>query len=326
MQLQEDVDNDVATNKAVYTRFVEEVINGGDVDVVDELFAPSYVDHNAPPGAPPGLDGVRMVPKMFRTAFPDLHFSIEQMIGEGDKVATRVIGTGTHEGDFLGTPPTGRSCTWASFGIFRVSAGRIVEHWGLPDLLDLLQQLGVIPDTGAQGDRRQIREDAIAAARRAPELPPASPATLEANKAVVRKVYTDGFTAMRYDVADEIMADDYTDHPPARFFSVERSGPESLREDLKVFHAGFPDLVCTADDLVAEGDLVAARGTWAGTHQGDFFGIPQTGRPMKVGGINFFKLRDGRLTERWGLFDALGMMQQLGLAPGPGEQPGPDRD
>lgn len=311
----------VASNKAVYTRFVEEVINGGDSSVVADLFHEGYRDNNPPPGAPQGLEAVRMVPALFRGAFPDVHFTIEQMVGEGDKVATRVVGTGTHEGPFLGVEPTGKRCTWASFGIFRVQDGKIAEHWGIPDLLDLMQQLGVVPDDGAQGNRTEIRDAAILAGRAWSPMPTVDPAVLQANKVVVGKVYDDGFTQMRYDVADEVMAPDYVDHPPARFFSVERAGADSLREDLKVFHQGFPDLVCTADDMVAEGDLVACRGTWQGTHDGDFFTIKRTGKPFKVSGINFFRLRDGRIAERWGLFDALSMMQQLGLAPAPGGPP-----
>jgi predicted ester cyclase len=138
----------VEENKAVYRRFVEEVINQGNLDPIEEIFSPDYLDHSAPPGAPPGLDAVRMIPKMFRGGFPDLHFTIESMVGEGDKVATYVVGRGTHDGPFLGIPPTGRQATWESMGIFRVVDGKIVEHWGQPDLMGLLQQLGAIPPLG----------------------------------------------------------------------------------------------------------------------------------------------------------------------------------
>lgn len=134
--------------KAVYRRFVEEVINGGDVDLVPELFAEDYVDHSRPPGAPEGLEGVRMIPAMFRGAFSDLHFTIEQMVSEGDVVATRVTGHGTNDGPFMGMEPTGREATWSSLGFFRVADGKIVEHWGVPDLLGLLTQLGAIPAPG----------------------------------------------------------------------------------------------------------------------------------------------------------------------------------
>jgi predicted ester cyclase len=138
----------IADMKAVYTRFVEEVINQGNVDIADQLFSPAYVDHNAPPGAPPGLEGVKAVPRMFRGAFPDVHFNIVHMVGEGDRVGTYVTGHGTNTGPFMGIPATGKEATWESTGIFRVADGKIVEHWGIPDLMGLMQQLGLIPPPG----------------------------------------------------------------------------------------------------------------------------------------------------------------------------------
>ena len=131
--------------KALYTRFVEEVINTGNADVVDELYAADYVDHTPPPGAPPGLEALRLVPALFRGGFPDVHFTIHKLVGEGDIVASHVTGHGTHTGQFLAFPASGNEATWRSLGFFRVRDGKIVEHWGLPDMLGLLIQIGVIP-------------------------------------------------------------------------------------------------------------------------------------------------------------------------------------
>src|SRR6266511_1972371 len=132
-------------SKEIYRRFVDEVINGGNTDAVEDLFSADYVDHSRPPDAPEGLEGVKAIPRMFRGAFPDVTFTIEDMIEEGDIVATRVTGRGTHKGPFLGVEPTGVQATWASMGFFRVADGKIVEHWGAPDLASLLTQLGAIP-------------------------------------------------------------------------------------------------------------------------------------------------------------------------------------
>ncbi len=100
-------------NKQVYRRFVDEVINKGNLSIISELYHPDYVDHSAPPGAPQGLsvfDQVAAIPKMFRGAFPDVHFTIESMVEQGDWVATRVTGQAQHLGrPFMGIPPTGRS-------------------------------------------------------------------------------------------------------------------------------------------------------------------------------------------------------------------------
>jgi predicted ester cyclase len=131
--------------KAIYRRFVEEVVNNGHFEVVDELYSPEYVDHAAPPGAPGGLAGVKAVMGMFRTAFPDVHFTIQLMVAEGDVVATFVSGEGTQNGPFMGLPPSGKHAKWNSTGFFRVANGKIVEHWGVPDLLGILNQIGAGP-------------------------------------------------------------------------------------------------------------------------------------------------------------------------------------
>jgi predicted ester cyclase len=139
--------------KNLYRRMVEEVVNQGKFDVVEEIFDPSYVDHVAPPGAPAGLEGVKMIFGLFRTGFPDVKFTIDDMVADGDLVATRVHGEGTQTGPFLGNPPSGKHAVWRSVGFFRVANGKIVEHWGIPDLLGLLIQIGVIPEPQAQAGR-----------------------------------------------------------------------------------------------------------------------------------------------------------------------------
>ncbi len=93
-------------NKARYRRFVDE-LNKGNIDGVDEFFAADYTEHSAPPGAPPGIETIKMVFRMFRTGFSDVVFRVEDLVAEGDKVATYVIGEGTHDGPFMGHPPTG---------------------------------------------------------------------------------------------------------------------------------------------------------------------------------------------------------------------------
>jgi len=140
---------DIAASKAVYRRMVEEVVNQGKYEVVDEIFHPDYVDHVAPPGTTPGLAGVKEIFTMFRTGFPDVKFTIDEMVGEGSYVATLVHGEGTHTGQFVAFPPSGKHAVWRSVGFFRVEDGLIREHWGIPDLLGLLIQIGVIPPPAA---------------------------------------------------------------------------------------------------------------------------------------------------------------------------------
>jgi steroid delta-isomerase-like uncharacterized protein len=135
-------------NKALVRRFVDEVQSGGNIDVIDELCSPEFVNHSAPPGMPADCEGVKLVTAMFRQAFPDSYFTVEDMIAEGDKVATRKTFHGTHEGEFLGIPPTGRPVSIGLIDIVRVADGRVVEHWSIGDSLGMMEQLGVIPQPG----------------------------------------------------------------------------------------------------------------------------------------------------------------------------------
>jgi predicted ester cyclase len=146
----------IEANKAVYTRMVEEVVNKGNFDVVEEIFHPDYVDHVAPPGTTPGLAGVKEIFTMFRTGFPDVKFNIDQMVGEGNYVATLVHGEGTQTGQFIAFPPSGKHAVWRSVGFFRVEDGLIREHWGIPDLLGLLIQIGIIPAPDAESAKGSV--------------------------------------------------------------------------------------------------------------------------------------------------------------------------
>lgn len=153
-----DPPTDIEANKNVYRRVVEEVVNQGKFDVIPELFHPDYIDHAAPPGAPPGLAGVQAVFSMFRTGFPDVKFTIDQMVGEGNYVATLVHGEGTQTGQFIQFPPSGKHAVWRSVGFFRVEDGLIREHWGIPDLLGLLIQIGIIPPPAAESAMGSVKD------------------------------------------------------------------------------------------------------------------------------------------------------------------------
>lgn len=131
-------------NKALMRRGIEEVWNQGDFDVADELIASDYVGHQ-PPDEYHGPDGVKDFFGMLRRAFPDIHFTIEDQVAEGDRVVTRWTARATHQGEFQGIPPTGKSGTVTGITINRFADGKVVEGWTNLDTLGLLQQLGAIP-------------------------------------------------------------------------------------------------------------------------------------------------------------------------------------
>ncbi len=140
----------------------------------------------------------------------------------------------------------------------------------------------------------------------------------ERNKAVVLRNYEEIWNQGKYEVAEELVHPTFKDHPPTRFFDIGRIGPSSLQEAARHFRDAFSDFHDTKENIVAEGDMVAYLGTISGTQDGDLFGFAPLGKSMSVRGVNFFRLEDGMIMERWGQFDVLTMMVQLGLAPGPG--------
>jgi predicted ester cyclase len=132
-------------NKAIIRRLVEEGINGSNESAFLELLSSDVVDHSARPGLPPGPAGWNLYRKQFGAAFPDGRWEIAEIVAEGDLVATRAAFTGTHQGEFLGIPPTGRQVTLSAMYICRLVDGKIVERWTNSDELGMLRQLGAIP-------------------------------------------------------------------------------------------------------------------------------------------------------------------------------------
>jgi predicted ester cyclase len=135
-------------NQAIVRRFVDEVQNGGDLMALDGLVAPGYVNRSAPPGVPADRDGLKQLAAMFRRAFPDGRMTIEDMVAEGDRVATRKTFRGTHRGELMGIPPTGREVAIGLIDIVRLGGGKVVESWSVADDMGLLQQLGTLAPLG----------------------------------------------------------------------------------------------------------------------------------------------------------------------------------
>ena len=131
-------------NKAIVSRWVEGGWNNGDLSLVDEFYA-DYTFHS--PGMPDmhGTEALKAFVTMYRTAFPDIHFTLEDMLAEGDRVAWRATTRGTHRGELMGIPPTGKPIVVSSSIVSRFENGKWAEDWVLIDMLGMLQQLGVVP-------------------------------------------------------------------------------------------------------------------------------------------------------------------------------------
>ena len=134
-------------NKTIVRRLCDELWNKGNLSVADELFASTYIHHDAStPDVGRGPESEKKRATLYRTAFPDLRLTIEDMIAEGETVMTRWSSRSTHKGDLSGIAPTGKQVAVTGMTIARFAGGKIVEGWVNWDALGLMQQLGVVPE------------------------------------------------------------------------------------------------------------------------------------------------------------------------------------
>lgn len=131
------------SNEAIYRRLIEEGFNQGNLAVVDELVSPLAHEHQR--GSRDGIEGTKGTINYLRAAFPDFKITIDEVVASGDKVWARQRGGGTNLGSFAGHPPTGINAYTDVIDVVRIEGGKIVEHWGVPDQLGMMMQLGLIP-------------------------------------------------------------------------------------------------------------------------------------------------------------------------------------
>jgi steroid delta-isomerase-like uncharacterized protein len=139
--------------------------------------------------------------------------------------------------------------------------------------------------------------------------------SIEENKALMRRFYEE-IGKGNLAVVDELIAADLVEHSP--FVPGQAPGRQGTLELFTMIRTVFPDLRITVEDIVAEGDKVVSRGTFSGTHKGEFMGIAPTGKQITVGLIEIVRIVAGKMVEHWNVVDNLGMMQQLGAVPAPG--------
>lgn len=137
-------------NRDLAQQFYERV-NAGDVDTALELVADDFVDHEEFPGLSSDREGVRQFFEMMRAAFPDFRMDVHHLVAEDDLVAVRMTMTGTHQGEFMGIPATGRRIEVPGMDLVRIRNGKAVEHWGVTDNLAMMQQLGAVPAEAPTG-------------------------------------------------------------------------------------------------------------------------------------------------------------------------------
>ncbi|MBK8026157.1 MAG: ester cyclase [Chloroflexi bacterium] len=267
-----------------------ESMNEGDVDRTMEVFADSFVDHQVVPGgATLGSTkaDVRQAHMMLKDAFPDVQFTLEDLLVEGDSVVMRVNGEGTHQGAFFGIPATGKHIRWTGVRLLRLENGLFVEGTSELDQVGILQQMGMIP------------------------TPPVIYDT-EGNKAVIIWLI-EQLNMGNIHAYDEAMAADVIIHMESN--PAPLKGAKWAKNDDAMLHAAFHDFNRTVESMTASGDRVATRMHFTGTHSGAYMGVPGTCKVYHWSGIVNDRFEDGKIVERWVNIDRFTLLQQVGIIP-----------
>lgn len=296
-------------NKALIRRFVA-AADRLDFEQARECLSPRITVHIGGMPEPLDLDAFYGFGQGWHSAFPDEETTFEDQIAEGDKVLSRMTSRATHAGEFQGIAATGKRITVSGLWLDRVTGGEIAERWGQVDMLAVMQQLGAAPtppgtteDKSEQPPRQETERG--------------NAGSPEQNKALVRRFWEEASRRGLQTVLEEFLAPEVISHPPASTSPTPVRGLEAWKRFAAGQFGAFPDLAVTVEDLIGERDLVGARVTARGTHTGELMGLPPTGRRVTFTGMEIFRIIDGRISEQWGQFDGLGLMQQLGVATQP---------
>lgn len=289
-------------NRDIVERYFGQILNEGNLDLIDELFSDDFQFHITTLPLPvKGRDGEKGFVTGLRTGFPDLHFTIDHIIEEGDKVYARWSLTGTHKGEFLGIPPSGNPVADEGGDIFHFAGGKCKEIWVNEDSLGLMRHLGVLPQQEGQPSSEPDQRPAIPTPTRA--------MTPSENKAVVRRYFDEIMNNADERAIDELISPDFLftipTHGPA-------FGPEGEKKEVEMLHTAFPDLHFTIEDEFADSERVAVRWTARGTHLGPFLGVPPTNKRFWIDGMGSYHIVDGKMVENTVNEDSLNLLMQIG--------------
>jgi steroid delta-isomerase-like uncharacterized protein/4-oxalocrotonate tautomerase family enzyme len=291
-------------HRKLFARWFEELWNKKNYDIAYELVHPDFIAHGAGgQDIKQGPDGVIGMVKAWHAAMPDGRMTMDDIITEGDLSTIRMTWEATHTGKFGDIPASGKRIKVTSIGIDRVIDGKITEGWGELNLLGMLQQMGAIPSPDAQAQPAQSANN---------QNHKSDGPHVKRNREIIHRFY-EAVNNKQRDVFYELVHPDFVNHGGAVGDIV---GPQALIDSLDPFYEAMPDWHVSEDYVVAQGDRVASRGTITGTHLGTFMGAPPTGKKVSWTGIIIYRLdEDGKIVERWQDFDAMSMLQQMGVIP-----------
>ena len=296
-------------NLAVVQRFFADGVNNADLAIFDTVAAPGIVYHGATVGDESGLEALKRTYGEALTGFPGIQYTLISGVADADAVAVRYAVEGVHSGEFRGLAPTGDTITWTHAAFARVECGQIAEMWAEIDQLDRLRAFGILADDGPAARMAGTAAPLLAT----PAVPAGgtncAPPDPEETIAIVDRVRAEVYNAGNFAVMPEIFAEGYL-HGSA-------NGPDAIgiaegAKRIGGFVTALPDLEWTFDEVIAEGNQVAARWTTRGTHDGDLLGFAATGKPVEFTGISFFTVDCGKIVEFQTEMDAAGMLEQTG--------------
>lgn len=289
----QEVVSQEAADLALVRRAIHEIFNGGNLDVIPEIFAPNAVIYLPNRDVLHGHAGVSSFIAADRHAFPDLFWLTEDLSPARDIVIHRYVGYGTFTNDWFGIPPNGTRVKRPGIATLRIRDGRIIEVRIFWDSLAFMQQLGVVP------------------------APSAAAPDLEANKRVVHNIHLSWNVERRdMNIADRLLSPDWRFHPSAQPNMISLYGRDEFKSWAGDLVNAIPDFRATIHDTVAEGDLVAIRWTIAGTQTGDYMGAPATGNHVEVTGSSLWRVnQDRQNTDIWFVMDTFNFMRQIGALP-----------
>ena len=289
-------------NKVVVWWIIEAVWNAGDLDLIAEFMTADSVFHgDGIIGELAGVEGYTLFAVGAHTAFPDIHFMIEDTVAERDLVAIRATETATHTGPLMTIPATGAAITSRAMIIYRFVDGKIQEGWIQTDGLGMLVQIGLLPPMGPPSFGWGT-----------PSAATGDPGTPEENKIIASRDCSEVWNEADFAVIDEIIGEGFVGHYD---MGTTINGIEAFKQYVPGTLTAFPDFHITVEELFAEGDLVVFRSTASATHLGPLGPIPATGKPWTVTGIVIRRIADGKIVELWQLNDMLSLLTQIGLVP-----------
>ena len=283
----------VEENKVLAHRYYSELMSSGDLSFVDKYFAPEFEFTNPTHPEPYRGQEFKDLVTMLRGAFPDLKFTVEHMVAEGDTVVGHWTARGTHNGGPLETlrgdiPAKGLPFAIDGMSWLRIVDGKFVEARINEDTLGLLRQIGAFPSPAP--------------------LPQAT--TPEENQVLARRYFQDLMTDKNLDAVEEIIAPNFALRIPTLPEPIR--GPEGMKGFINRVRTGIPDAKFTIERQIAEGNRVASRWYMEGTHQGLFMGVEGTGNTVKDQGVDIFTMAGGKIVEVWVNEDGLGLLKQVG--------------